>query len=254
MKPVARHPGDAGAKSLASSGRARDQHESAFAVILAAFVARVPGARAAALVDSEGETVDYSGSVDPFEVRLAAAHWRIVLDEAAAQRSTTRIETIAVRAARRTYVVSALPDGYALIAIFIRGAGFSGTQRALAVCAAALGEEAGWTWDGLTRPPLWFPVEVVTDAKLRPRGIRLGGVVRPLEVLGSLVDSTRGADVVLREELSPHGPGDRGRNRTANRLRRRWGRRAWRVRFDSGVEAMLVREPGGAWYADEPLG
>jgi hypothetical protein len=29
--------------------------------------------------------------------------------------------------------------------------------------------------------------------------------------------------------------------------------RGWRVRVDSGVEATLVREPGGAWYADEPI-
>ena len=39
----------------------RDQHESAFASILRLLVARVPGARAAALVDCLGETVDYAG-------------------------------------------------------------------------------------------------------------------------------------------------------------------------------------------------
>jgi hypothetical protein len=199
-------------------------------LILAAFVARVPGARAAALVDAEGETVDYAGSIDPFELRLAAAHWRLVLDEASAQRSMTSAENITIRASRRSYLISVLPDGYALVTVLVRGAGFSGTKRALAVCASALSEEAGWTWDGLATPPLWFSLDVVADAKLRPRGVRLGSTVRPLEIIGSLVAGVRGA---------------------ANL--RRFGERAWRVRFDSGVEAMLVRERGGAWYADEPL-
>jgi hypothetical protein len=30
----------------------------------------------AALVDAEGETVDYAGSLSPFEIRVAAAEWR----------------------------------------------------------------------------------------------------------------------------------------------------------------------------------
>ena len=137
---------------VGSSEARRDQRESAFAVILAAFVSRVPGARGAALVDFEGETVDYAGRVDPFELRVAAAHWRIVLNEAAAQPSLKRVGALAIRAARRTYLVSVLPEGYALVAILVRRAGLSGYERALAVCVRALGEEAAWSWVGVSPP------------------------------------------------------------------------------------------------------
>jgi hypothetical protein len=58
----------------------------------------------------------------------------------------------------------------------------------------------------------------------------VAGQDRPLEILGALVNS----------------------------LGRR--ERGWRVRFDTGVEAMLVREPGAPakfsrshWYSDEPF-
>ena len=34
----------------------------------------------AALVDVQGETVDFAGTLDPFDIKIAAAEWRIVLD------------------------------------------------------------------------------------------------------------------------------------------------------------------------------
>ncbi len=207
------------------SGVSREQRESAFAVILAAFVARVPGARGAALVDFEGETVDYAGGIDPFELRVAAAHGRIVLHEAAAQPSLKRIHWLAIRATRRTYLVSVLPEGYALVVLLLRRAGFSGHQRALAVCVRALGDEAAWTWRDVAQPAPWFWLDVIPDARRRPAAVREADRLRPVEILGAVVTRS--------------GPKPR--------------ERAWRVRFDTGVEAMLVREPGGAWYTDEPL-
>src|ERR1700730_10328586 len=59
----------------------RDQEASTFAAILNDLVVRLPGAFAAALVDGEGETVDYGGKVDPFDAKINAAHWRLVLAE-----------------------------------------------------------------------------------------------------------------------------------------------------------------------------
>jgi hypothetical protein len=220
-------PRERGGDRARARQTSRDQPESAFAAILAALVARIPGARAAALVDFEGETVDYGGCGDPFEVRVAAAHWRIVLDDAATQASMRRVQLVGLRAARRSYMVRALPEGYALVVVLARTAGFAGHDRALSVCARALGQEAGWRWPEGERPALWFPLDVVADARRRPRAVRDAGRLRPLEILGVLV--------------SRDGSLPRSRDR------------GWRVRFDSGVEAMLLREPGGAWYADEPL-
>jgi hypothetical protein len=214
-------------------GAHRDQRESAFAKILASFVSRVPGAHAAALVDSEGETVDYAGDATPFDLRVAAAHWRIVLDEAAAQASMRPMRLLIVRAARKSYVATTLPDGYALVVVLARCAGFSGYERALSVCTLALGQEAGWTWDSVPKPLAWFPVDVVSDPTHRPRAVRDGDRLRHLEILGAIAN--------------------RNENRSSSGGIARPRDRGWRVRVDTGLEAMLVREPGGTWYSDEPV-
>lgn len=202
----------------------RDQHESAFAAILSKLVSRIPGARGAALVDSEGETVDYAGRAKPLDMRLAGAHFRIVLDEARAAAGLGDVRSIAVRAARASYLVQVLPDGYALIVVTMRSAGFSGWHRAVASCAHALGEEAGWERDAGELPPKWFPVTVLRDERRRPAAVRADGRLHPLEILGTLQAGLSGRE------------------------------RAWRIRFENGLEATLVREPGGACYLDEKLG
>jgi hypothetical protein len=196
----------------------RDQHESAFAAILGALLARLPGARAAALVDGEGETVDYAGDLEPFQIRLTAAHWCIVVEDTRAHPLFAGIQWLAVRAGRVTYFVHVLPEGHALVVHLDRGAVLTGLRRAVLACAHAVAAEAGWS------PPdhPWFPVDVVVDARRRPAALRVDGAPQPLEVLGAL----------------------------AGGLER--GERGWRVRFRSGVEATLVREPGDVWYADEP--
>lgn len=198
---------------------ARDQHESPFATILADLVARAPGAKGAALVDLDGEAVDYSGRISPFEIKVAAAHFRIVLHDLRRSGPLADASFLAVRAARASFVVQALPDAYALVIVFARSAGFAGWQRAVAVCARSLAAEAGWSWEA--GPPRWFAVDVGCDERRRPRALQIDGEARPFEVLGAIVDAAR-----TRE-------------------------RSWRVRLDSGLEATLVREPSGFWYLDD---
>ncbi len=55
---------------------ARDQAVSAFSGALMRLCDAI-AAHGAALVDAEGETVDYAGSLSPFEIRVAAAEWRL---------------------------------------------------------------------------------------------------------------------------------------------------------------------------------
>jgi hypothetical protein len=200
------------------SAAPRDQNESAFASILAALVARVPGAQAAALVDQEGETVDYAGRADPFSVRVAAAHLHIVLDDARAQSTLGQTSQILIRAARAGFVVRALPEGYALVLCLARGAGFRGCTRALPYFARLLAEEAGWPRERLE----WYAVDVVVDARGLPHAVRRStGSVVGLELLGRFC-----AALPQRE-------------------------RAWRARLETGVEVTLLRESGARWYADE---
>jgi hypothetical protein len=198
----------------------RDQQESAFSPILAGLLGRLPGGRAAALVDVDGETVDYAGAFDPYDARLAAAHWRIVLDRAGGQPALSRPVSIAARTTRATYAAYALPEGYALVLVLGRGADVGLPLRAVSSCIRLLAAEAGWA---ATADAGWHPVEVLADERRRPSALVLGGGPRPLEVLGAV------ASGLTQPE------------------------RGWRVRTEDGNEVTLVREPGGFWYSDQPL-
>jgi hypothetical protein len=198
----------------------RDQHESAFHRILEALVKAQPSARAAALFDAEGETVDYAGQLDPFEVKVAAAHWQIVL---AAWPETLTPRSISVRARHTGFVLRPLDEGYALVLILHPLATFAVSTRALASADLALRREAGLGRLELAQP--WYPIEVEPAAhdRRRPSRVLVDRAWHDLEVLGALVGLGR------RE-------------------------RGFRVRLvTSGAELMLVREPSGAWYVDEPL-
>ncbi len=199
---------------------ARDQSESPFAAILISLVTRVPGARAAALVDASGETVDYAGQGDPHAVRVAAAHLRIVLQQADDQPSMGQTAWLSVRAGCASFVVHALPEGYAIVLLLAAQARSLGGTRAIVAYAGLVAKEAGWA--GRKAPP-WSPVDVISGPSGRPDSLTLGHTTEAVQVLG----------------------------RCATTLG--WREKAWRVRLAIGVEATLVREPGGFWYADEPL-
>ncbi|MBV9950144.1 MAG: roadblock/LC7 domain-containing protein [Myxococcales bacterium] len=197
---------------------------------------RVPGAHAAALVDAEGETVDYAGDGEPFHLRVAAAHWKIVLEAALRQSALAGLEWMSVRSSRRSFLVTALPDGYALVVLLARAAGFAGWSRALDHCRRSLAREAGWAPRSTREvaPPRWLAVDVVCDDRGRPRSIRLAEDEGRVDIIGALASPAPGPS---RSPAS--GPSRR--------------ERAWRVRLESGLEATLVREAGDFWYLDDAL-
>ncbi len=200
----------------------RDQAESAFGVVLAQ-LCRHTGARAAALVDAEGETVDYAGELEPFEVRVAAAEWRIVLarlqeSRVVAWRTTTELR---VRAHRATYVVHALPEDYALVVVGPRFS-FTVSPRALSEAAHGLVLEAGLSSPHRGLSEVWRRVRVqASGAQRRPTALWRASAWAPLELLGRCADA-------------PLTPGERG----------------YRARLADGVEFTLVRERLGHWYSD----
>jgi hypothetical protein len=214
-------------RSSRSASHARDADASAFTPILAELVARSPGAFGAALVDPEGECVDYAGRHGAFDLRIAAAHWEIVMRELRrtfhAVRSRADLgtaQTLLVRAQRRSFVVHALPDGYVLLLLLSRRAGFQAPARAFAVCERALASEAGWR---APASPAWFVLDVTASDEGRPTALRDSAGEHPLEIVGRLALPSLGA----RE-------------------------RGWRVRLENGAELTLVCEPGNHWYGDEP--
>ena len=227
---------------------------SCFASILAGVIARIPGAYAAVLVDREGETVDYTGDGNPYDLKLAAAHWQIVLRECAEFTAPARFgatRSIAVRGAARSFIIHSLPEGYALIVLLGRRAGFSPIHRAFSICERALADEARWD---LPKPPpnalvtSWFPVDVLLGRTKRP--VRVSPVTGPFAPKIAEIPANRAStpapsipkptDSSVEVEVlgSMKGVG----------IARELG---YRVRTPSGLEFTLVREPGGFWYADE---
>jgi hypothetical protein len=200
---------------------ARDMDATAFAKILYELIARLPGAYACALVDLGGETVDYAGVVDPFDVKVAAAHMRIVLNDFEEYGALGSPRWVILRAARRSFVARRLPEGYGLVVLLRRRAGFTASARAFEACERALTIEAGWGHVEPTKQAgRWFPIDVEIDRRGRPTRIGLPWIA--VEVFGAVVG------LPVRE-------------------------RGFRVRTAAGSELTVVREPGSTWYADEDL-
>jgi hypothetical protein len=200
----------------------RDTDATAFTSILAELIAHIPGAHSAALVDPDGESVDYTGRVPPFDAKLAGAQFRVTFDELRARPFWRDVKTLVVRGSTKSFLVRALADGYAIVVIMGKRSGFSPSARALSVCQRALENEAGLSGEYPLR--LCMPVAVNCDSRRKPTSVASprGGASRPLEVLGSVMG-------------------------LANR------ERGFRVRLDTGAEVILVRERGGAWYSEEPI-
>ncbi len=203
----------------------RDTDLTPFAAILEALIGRVPGAFAAALVDSQGETVDYAGRGSPFDVRVAAAHLQIMLMDIERFGALGEPRWVVVRGAQRSIAASVLPDGYVLVLLLRPRAAFTISTRALKVCTHALADEAGWRdlakRDGVKQRS-WYIAEVETDRRGRPTHVAVGARRAAVEVIGAVMGLS------VRE-------------------------RGFRVRTEEGAELTLVRETRQRWYADEPV-
>jgi hypothetical protein len=197
----------------------REQDPTPFTSILERLLVLEPALVAVALVDAEGEAVDYVGVLTPFDTKVTAAYLRIALNQIEAHTENVGpLKQILVRSARRSFLVRPLPDGYALVAVLKRQ-GFAISTRAIDLSERDLTKEAGWP-PKPHRGPSWNPVRIETTRdRRRPVKIWAGSAWEPIEVLGSVVGLGR--------------------------------ERGFRCRLRSGAEMTLVREPAGTWYADE---
>jgi len=177
----------------------RKEHETGFTPILARMLTATPGAIGAALVDAEGEAVDYAGDrIDPYDLKVAAAHWRIVLQDIERGPLTERggmPRRLVVRTTKRAFVLDALPEGYALLSILHRTAAFGHADRALDAALRDLYREAGWAAPpGLFR---WHPVEVEVEHH-RPKRIRVHKHWVPVTVIGKVAAGLQRGEVGYR--------------------------------------------------------
>ena len=205
----------------------RDQHASAFSAVLLRLCDAV-SARGAALVDAEGETVDYAGAIDPFDIKVAAAELVVILALLRESKMFGFPETqeIVLRGAKKSYFVQILSDGYALVIQLLPHA-FAASHRAVHEAVRELCAEAG-----LVVPPAlrnehehWRRIDVrcEPDDPRRPRAVWVGGGWCALELLGRWTTHLSRGDV------------------------------GYRARVPSGAELTLVRERLGRWYTDTPI-
>jgi hypothetical protein len=202
----------------------RDQAASSFSGILMG-LCDATGALGVALVDREGETVDYAGYLEPYLLKVAAAEWRLVLDVARDVPHPNYRETngILIRGRKKSFAVVGLPEGYAIV-VELPKRSFGLSERAVAEAARAVELEASLgTPDETPASERWLRVEIRTVASdpRRPEAVWLDGSWRPLVILGR------------------HG----GALRTRREV-------AFRARLPTGLEFTLVRERGGNWFAD----
>jgi hypothetical protein len=217
--------GEAGDPPVAGTFE-RIEHETGFTAILLRLLRATPGAVGAALVDAEGEAVDYAGDrIEPFELKVAAAHWRIVLAEielgALAKRGgATR--RLLVETTRRVFVIDALPDGYALLSVLASDAATGGDpDRVLDVALRDLYVEAGWAC-----PPdlfRWHEVDVRMGDGARPVSVRSGQVWEAVRVIGRVATGLQQDEVGFRVGVG-----------------------------SEDCELTLVRGRDARWYADMP--
>lgn len=204
----------------------RDQDVSAFSAILTQLCDST-GALGAALVDASGECVDYASRIDPFDIKVAAAECRLVVQLMEQSRLDDWREPreIVIRANRRSYTMVMIGEGYGVVMILPRRA-FEVSRRALSEAVHDLCREAGFDSPDLGRGTheRWARVDVLTaeDDERRPEAVWLERRWCDLEILGRYV----GGDLHPREV-------------------------GYRARLASGAEVTLVRERLGRWYADE---
>jgi hypothetical protein len=187
------------------------------------------GAAGAALVDSEGETVDYAGIIDPFDIKVTAAEWTVLLG--LLHRSNVPVlrvtDEVALRAARKSFFLKHIGDGYALVLVLPPHA-FGISRRGLTEAVRELCEEASLPLprSALREEDTWRRVEVLAVAAdpRRPSAVWVGSAWAPVEILGRLTVGLRAREV------------------------------GYRARLPTGAEITLIREPLGRWYSDTSIG
>lgn len=202
----------------------RDQAISNFAATLGRLCHVLP-AHGAALVDSEGETVDYAGRLTPYETRVAAAEWQLIvagLKEGDVSLSPPMAELI-VRARRASYAAFTIAEGYILVLLLPKRA-FEVSRRGVIEAIRELCAEAGLAVPERYFGEHWYNVEVQEDEESRPTSVWLDQKWMPAMVIGRFSQP----DATIIE-------------------------RGYRVMLEDGNELTLVRERLGRWYREGDL-
>jgi hypothetical protein len=199
----------------------RDQGVSAFSAILGR-LCDASGAVAVALVDDEGETVDYTGSLVPYAVKVMAAELALLVRQLSGSRNPLLAATtsLLVRGGHSSFYLQPLTFNYALV-LQLPKRSFGVSSRALAEAVHEICSEAQLPVPAHFVEEHWARVEVEERSR-RPSALWMNGKWSTIEVLGQW----------------SHQAGSR----------REVG---YRARVASGEEITLVREKRGLWFVDD---
>jgi hypothetical protein len=211
--------------------RSRRDHqaESPFSILLDELIAAHAFVRGAAIVDSEGESVDYAGELDPYEVRVAAATFQLLITELSECHRLGEVHQVVMLMGRAGYLLRILDPSYCLLVVLRKAGTFCVSERLLHELETRFLDEAGLP---VAKRPTMTRVDVeMTSRGPRARPVRIRPLPRreseprewtELEVLGVLVGSN---------------PGER----------------AFRVRLSTGAELTLLRDASRLWFTEEKL-
>lgn len=206
--------------SVAPASLRDGQVRSEFTEILERVVASSVGAIAAVLVDETGEAVDLAGRMNAFDIKVAAAHWQIVLRDLVEHPHLAAARSVMLRTEVHGYVVHKLFNDYVLVMIGRPAAAFSLSPRALRAMEMELAVEAGYA-EQHREGQAWIRVLVMVGPEGRPSQlVERGHSPERLQQVGE------GVELAEFE-------------------------RSYSVRTADGRGLELVRERSGVWYATD---
>lgn len=166
----------------------RDQAVTGFTRHLNALLRQLPEAVCAVFIDTEGETVDLSSRMDPFEARIAGAEMAIVLGSARTAQTKLghgALIELRIEATERSIIARTVSDGYDLVVLTRSPSISARTAETTAATAIALLAESR-----LPPPPSYAVLRSVEQRESRtgmkvPSAFEENGVRRRIEsVLG----------------------------------------------------------------------
>jgi hypothetical protein len=150
-------------EAIAGSVLNRDMELSAFGQILLTLVRGLPGALAAVLVDDEGETVDYAGTLSAYDLRVVGAEGQLLMRFKSAG---SKVRQISTYAGSRMFLVRALFEGYVLVVVARTSATPSFPSLSLDAADYDLCAEAGYS-----SRATWRSIPVESNKDGQPTGL-----------------------------------------------------------------------------------
>ena len=117
------------------------EDKSNFSVILETLVSDVPGAIASMFCDEEGESIEYCGSMDTYDIKIAGAYSAIIIRQLKTEHSPNT-NFVEVTCHKRTLFVQQI-ERYFLVLILERRSFSANLEDAIEKAAAKFAEEAG---------------------------------------------------------------------------------------------------------------